>query len=229
MTSDLKELQEKINITFNDEKILFEALTHRSYLNETVTKGLNSNERLEFLGDAVLSFWVSGQIFRKFPELPEGKLTFIRTSLVRTTTLTKLSQNLSFGKYLMMSKGEESGGGKENPALLANCFEAVLGAIYFDQGIEKASQFLQNNFEKLISELDDPDKLKDSKSVLQEKVQAKNDPTPTYKLISSSGPDHKRTFTMGVYVNDKLLGEGTSKSKQEAEEIAAQHALELLD
>lgn len=226
--NNLSDLEKILKIKFHDKELLSQALTHRSYLNEARMENLCSNERLEFLGDAVLSFWVSSQIFKKFPDFPEGKLTFIRTYLVRTTTLTSLSQKLSLGKFMLLSKGEETGGGRENVALLANCFEALLGAIYFDQGLIPASDFLENQFTKLIASVSDPDKLKDGKSLLQEKVQAQGSFSPIYKLISFNGPDHKKTFTMGVFVNDKMIAEGTSKSKQEAEELAAEKALEIL-
>ena len=225
---NLSELKKILGVDFKDEKILFEALTHRSYLNETPNKGLSSNERLEFLGDSVLSFWVSNKIFCLFPDLPEGKLTFIRTYLVRTTTLTVLAQKLSLGDFLLMSKGEEMGGGRENVALMANSFEAVLGAIFFDSGFAVAEKFLEKNFAELLTNLSDPDQLKDSKSILQEKVQAKGSFSPVYKLVTSTGPDHKKIFTMAVFVDEKQIAEGTSKSKQEAEELAAKNALEIL-
>lgn len=225
---NLSQLEKILNIQFKDKNLLAQALTHRSYLNEASEKNINSNERLEFLGDAVLSFWASDQIYKKFPGFPEGKLTFIRTYLVRTTTLTLLSQKLSLGKYLYLSKGEETSGGRENNALLANSFEALLGAIYIDQGVTIASKFLEKQFETLISSALDPEKLKDGKSLLQEKVQSEGHSSPEYRLTSSCGPDHKKTFTMAVFVDGKEIAQGVSKSKQEAEEIAAEKALEIL-
>jgi len=221
------ELEKKLGYGFSRPEILKEALTHRSFLNENKSEKLSSNERLEFLGDAILSFWVSSQIYTKFPTLPEGKLTFIRTHLVRTTTLTKLAQKLSLGKFLLLSKGEERGGGRENPVLLANCFEAVIGAIFSDGGIEKISSFLKKQFGSIMGSIGENDLFKDSKSLLQEKVQAEGFSSPSYQLLFSSGPDHQRTFTMGVFIDNKLLAKGTSKSKQEAEELAAQKALEI--
>lgn len=226
MKADLSDLEKKLNLNFKDKNLLLEALTHRSYLNENWAEKSNSNERLEFLGDAVLAFWVSSQIFQRFPLLPEGKLTSIKTHLVRTETLTEISENLGLGLYLRMSKGEELGGGRENPVLLANTLEAVLGAIFSDQGIEKASLFLKDHLETKINLISDADSLKDSKSLLQELVQAKGSSSPVYKLVSASGPDHQKVFTMGVYLDDKLLAEGVKKSKQDAEEEAAKKALE---
>jgi ribonuclease-3 len=225
---NLPELEKSLGATFADKNLLIKALIHRSFLNETKIKGLRSNERLEFLGDAVLAFWVSAQVFIRFPNLPEGQLTFIRTHLVRTETLTRLARKLRLGEYLLMSKGEEQSGGRENPVLLANTFEAVLGAVYLDQGIEAAANFLEEQYQPLLAEIKNAERLKDSKSLFQEQVQAQGHPSPTYKLISATGPDHQRTFIMGVYLENKLLAQGTGRSKQEAEEEAAKKALEIL-
>lgn len=227
-TDKIGTLESKLGIVFKDKDLILKALTHRSYLNETKIKGLYSNERLEFLGDAILSFWISWQVYQKFPDFPEGELTFIRTYLVRTETLTMLASKLNLGLYLLMSKGEELGGGKENPSLLANTFEAVTGAIFCDQGIKTVSEFLSNQFKDLLNNIKGIESLKDSKSLLQELVQAQGHSSPVYRLISSEGPDHQKTFTMGAYLDDKLLAQGTSKSKQEAEEEAAREALEIL-
>lgn len=222
---NLEKLEQNLHLTFKDKLLLEQALTHRSFLNEAKIKLLESNERLEFLGDSILSFWVSANIFTKFLGFPEGKLTFIRTYLVKTETLTSLAQSLSLGDFMLMSKGEEAGGGRVNPTLLANCFEAVIGAIFIDQGIEIVSKFLSEQFNPLIEKITDIEAFRDSKSLLQEQIQAKGYPSPIYRQISAFGPDHQKTFTMGVYVGDKLLTEGTSRSKQEAEEMAAQKAL----
>jgi len=222
----MTDFEKKLGLTFKNQDLILNALIHRSYLNESKKANLASNERLEFLGDSVLSFLVSSQIYEKYQDFPEGKLTFIRTFLVRTETLALLAKKLDLGKYMLMSKGEEISGGRENPLLLANCFEAVLGAIYLDQGIKIAEEFIKKNLHPLFLSISDPENLKDSKSLLQEKVQADGLPSPVYKMISSSGPDHQKTFVMGIYVNGKLLAFGTSRSKQEAEEEAAKKALE---
>lgn len=224
-----EDLQKIIKYQFKNKELLTQALTHRSYLNESREKNLSSNERLEFLGDAVLSFWVSNQLYKQFSELPEGKLTFIRTHLVRTETLAHLSKKLNFGNFLMMSKGEEIGGGRENPLLLANCFEAIIGAIFSDGGVDAVSKFLEERFTDLLGSVENPDQYKDSKSLLQEKVQADGLNFPIYKLVSSEGPDHQKVFTMAVCIDNKVLAEGTSRSKQEAEEEAARKALEIYD
>jgi len=223
--NNLNALEQILGFKFKDLSLLEQALTHRSYLNEHKTLSNYSNERLEFLGDSILSFWVSTTIFKKFANFPEGKLTFIRTHLVKTETLTSLAQGLSLGKFLLMSKGEEAGGGRENAALLANCFEAIVAAIFLDQGLEVVSHFLSQQFSPLLAKITNIEEFRDSKSLLQEKVQAKGYPSPVYQQIAAVGPDHQKTFTMGVYVNNKLLAQGTSRSKQEAEEIAAQKAL----
>ncbi|HUV72192.1 MAG TPA: ribonuclease III [Clostridia bacterium] len=226
--NQFKQLEKNLNFSFKNQKLLKQALIHRSFLNEVREKKLSSNERLEFLGDAILEFWVSDQLFRRFSEFPEGKMTFVRTHLVRTETLAKLGRNLQLGQFLLMSKGEELGDGRENPVLLANTFEALLGAIFLDQGLEKAAEFLKSQFEPLLSKISPETTFKDNKSLLQELVQAKGQPTPSYRLISSAGPDHQKIFTMGVYVGERFLAQGTDKSKQEAEEEAAQKALEIL-
>lgn len=225
-TDNLPELAKNLGVVFADKNLLQMALNHRSFLNECRREELSSNERLEFLGDAILAFWVSREVYHRFPDFPEGKLTFLRTHLVRTETLSELAGNLNLGEYLRMSKGEEQGGGRKNVLLLANVFEAVVGAIFLDQGIAVTGEFLKRQFERKITEITDVSLLKDSKSLLQETVQAQGHPSPSYQLISATGPDHQKIFTMGVYVNNKLLAEGTSKSKQDAEEQAAKKALE---
>lgn len=223
--SDLSTLETNIRVVFKNKNLLKQAFIHRSYLNEVKEIDLKSNERLEFLGDSILSFWVSKEIYNKFPDSPEGNLTLIRTHLVKTETLTALAIGLDLGKYLLMSKGEEDGGGKSNPALLANSFEAMVGAIFLDQGFEETSIFLSQQFSGLLSQISDLNSIKDSKSTLQELVQAKGYPSPTYRQISALGPDHQKTFTMGVYIEEKLIASGASRSKQEAEESAAKTAL----
>lgn len=224
-TENLSAFEKLIKVNFKNKELLFQAFIHRSYLNEARSENLQSNERLEFLGDAILSFWVSSTIFLKFPDFPEGKLTFVRTYLVKTETLTSLAKKLAMGELLLMSRGEEAGGGHTNPALLANSFEALIGAIFLDQGIKAIEDFLSEQYSLLIEEIKDIDKFRDNKSILQEQIQAKGYPSPVYKQISASGPDHQRVFTMGVYSDEKLLAEGTSNSKQEAEEAAAKKAI----
>ncbi|MCL4390545.1 MAG: ribonuclease III [Patescibacteria group bacterium] len=210
-----------ITIPFKDPRLLDQALTHRSFLNED-SKTTVSNERLEFLGDSVLSLIVSTELFARFPNYPEGKLTSLRSALVRTKTLAKLAKALNYGDALKMSRGEEKTGGRENESLLADTFEAVLGAIYLDQGLEAARKFLQTHLFPLI----DGQTIFDYKSKLQEVTQQQKKVSPIYRVLSETGPDHDKVFVVGVYLSSKLLAQGSGKSKQEAQQEAAHLALE---
>lgn len=214
-------------LPINDQKLLDLALTHRSYLNEHKNRTAH-NERLEFLGDAVLELATSEFIYRQFPQKPEGDLTALRSSLVRTSTLAEVATNLQLGDKLQLSKGEAQSGGRTNKALLANTFEAVVGAIYLDSGFQTVVSFLEANlFPKLDSII--KNKLyKDFKSTLQETVQAQGKPTPEYKLVSQAGPDHEKHFTVAVIVGPTQLATGQGKSKQTAQQQAAKHALEKI-
>ena len=207
------------------DQSLNQAFIHRSYLNET-TKKISSNERLEFLGDAVLELIVSLYLFSHFPESPEGKLTLLRSSIVRTEMLAKVAHTLGLGNKLKLGRGEEEGGGRQNPSILANTFEAVLGALYLDQGFEAAQEFVNRNLLPHIEEIVAKKLYFDAKSHLQEKVQEEMKVTPIYKVLREEGPDHQKQFSVGVYANERLLGEGKGKSKQDAERQAAQSALE---
>ena len=220
----LEKLKEIIKVSFENENLLKNAFIHRSYLNEHKNyKGL-SNERLEFLGDSVLSIIVSLYLYSKLPDSPEGELTQLRASLVRTETLAKIAQKLSLGDYLFLSKGEEDSGGRENSSMLANTFEALVGAIYLDQGFDAAEKFIYDTILRDWENLSQS-AVSDNKSRLQEILQRKYRISPTYKLISSWGPDHARQFKIGVYMDTKLLGKGEGKNKQTAAQNAAQDAL----
>lgn len=215
----------KLNYKFKNKNLLKQAFIHRSYLNENKGENLESNERLEFLGDAVLELIVSLYFFEKYPSYPEGDLTTIRSKLVQTKTLSLVAKKLDFGKNLKLSKGERVSGGSKNESILADTFEAVVGAIYKDGGFDSAFQFVKKNLlepaEKVFS-----DKLpKDYKSRLQEIIQAQDKPTPAYKVIASSGPDHNKIFKVAVLVNNKKLAVGAGRSKQEAEQQAAKKGL----
>lgn len=223
--NDLNILEKKLKIKFQNPQLLKEALVHRSYLNEAKEKGLCSNERLEFLGDAVLSFITSEWLFRKFPNYPEGQLTNLRSNLVKTESLAKIAKKFDLGKFLFLSKGEKEEGGDNNPVLLANAFEAVLGAIFLDKGIETVKKFVREHFKNLLKTLILKGEFKDFKSLLQEKTQSENKLTPVYKVVKETGPDHAKTFTVGVFLGKKLLAEGRGKNKQSAEEEAARKAL----
>ncbi len=212
----------------NNKNLLEEALTHRSFLNESKIK-VSSNERLEFLGDSILSFVVSTYLFKTYREYNEGKLTNLRSLLVNTKTLAEISRECDLGSKLRLSKGEEESGGRENQSLLADTFEAYIGALFLDQGIEEAEKFIISSVIPRTEEFIQKNMLKDPKSRLQEHVQSQKQFSPIYKVLSEEGPAHARQFTVGVFVNEKLLGEGTGKSKQQAEESAAEKALESIN
>ncbi len=222
---NLESLQEILCIKFTNPNLLREALTHRSYLNEHQGEGLVSNERLEYLGDAILELLISKILFDRFPSSPEGVLTAARSQVVQTKSLASLAKNLCLGQYLLLSKGEEEGGGRENPGLLENAFEALIGAVYLDQGIEITKYFVENQFQVLVESLS-PENLKDAKSLLQEKSQDIEKITPAYRVLNEEGPDHAKIFTVGVFLGKRKLAEGQGRSKQEAEEKAAQAAIE---
>ena len=208
-----------------NKKLWQEAFTHRSYLNEAKLK-VASNERLEFLGDSILSFVISKYLYTKYPDFDEGDLTNLRSLMVNTKSLSEIARELNMGEYLKLSKGEEASKGRENAALLENSFEAYVGALFLDQGMISVTEFLDNTLFPKIQELVDRKAFKDPKSLLQEKVQSIKQNTPLYKVLEETGPAHAKIFKVGVFVNGKKLGEGTGKSKQIAEESAAKIALE---
>jgi len=209
---------------FKVKELLQTALTHRSWVNEHKNQN-RSNERLEFLGDAILEFIVSDIIYNKFPNKEEGFLTALRARIVNTSSLAEVSQHLEIGKYLLLSKGEEDTGGRTNQSLLADTLEAIIGSIYLDRGIEKCKEFITKN---ILSDLDELSRepLKDAKSLFQENVQSKGYSTPKYQVIEESGPDHDKTFILEVIVDGKPVGRGMGKSKSEAAQNAAKDALD---
>lgn len=211
-----------LNYTFKDKALLEKALTHRSFLNEA--KVDESNERLEFLGDAVLELIISEFLYNERPDEPEGHLTSARSAIVRTETLALLAQNLKLGESLRMSRGEEKSGGRNNTSLLANTTEAIIGAIYLDGGFEAATSFVSNHLFPLAKQILKGD-LKDSKSLLQEKVQELGYSSPVYTTVSEVGPDHDKVFTVSVAVQDQVLASGEGKSKQAAQQDAAGNAI----
>ncbi|MDQ3239024.1 MAG: ribonuclease III [bacterium] len=221
----IKYLQE-IGIDLADEKILFKAFIHRSYLNEHRDLKLESNERLEFLGDSVLSLVVSDHLYTTFPELPEGVLTNYRSSVVKTQSLAKAALEAHLGQYLHMAKGETDSGGKENPSLLADTYEALLGLIYLNLGIEKARLFVHKTLLFQLDEIISSGSFRDYKSLFQEIVQEKHRISPLYTVVNTFGPDHAKEFEIEVRVNDMVYASGKGKSKQEAEQMAAKAALD---
>lgn len=220
-------LKSMINLPeFKNQQLFEQAFTHRSYLNEA-KKRIASNERLEFLGDSILSFVVSNYLFNTYGIFDEGTLTNIRSLLVNTKTLAIMAKELNFGAFLKLSKGEEDSKGRQNQSLLADSFEAFIGALYLDQGLQAVSDFIQKTLLVRTRSIVEKKSFKDPKSLLQEKVQASKQRSPTYKVIGETGPAHEKLFTVGVYIQNVKLGEGKGKSKQEAEEDAAIQALNV--
>lgn len=215
---------EKLGLHLKNINYYRTAFTHRSYLNETkiIT---DSNERMEFLGDCVLSFIISSFLFKIRPHDAEGDLTNLRAYIVKTDSLAKVAKNLSLGKYLRLSKGEEVSLGRENDQILANTYEAVLGAIFLDLGIEEAIKFVHKTLVPIFQEEIEKGAPRDPKSQLQELIQNKFQVSPKYKIISTIGPDHAKEFKVGVFLNGKQIGEGQGSSKQQAEEQSAKEAL----
>jgi ribonuclease III len=213
--------------TFKNKELFKLAFIHRSYLNET-KEVLTSNERLEFMGDSILSFIISEYLYQTFPQFNEGILTNIRSLVVNTKSLAIVAKEFNFGEHLMLSRGEEESKGRQNDSLLANSVEAFLGALYLDQGIEAAKGFILPIFTARIDSIVKNRAFKDPKSLLQEHVQAQKQNSPQYKVLKEEGPPHAKQFTIGVFVQDTQLGQGSGKSKQEAEENAAQEALEKI-
>jgi ribonuclease-3 len=222
---ELIELESRLGTAFTNQKYLRTALVHRSYLNENPGFDLPSNERMEFLGDAVLELIVSEHLYHTYPDSPEGELTNYRSALVNTVSLAEVLATLGSGEFLYLSKGEEGSGGRQNQYILANTFEALLGAIYLDQGFAAARTFVHTHLMGKLTEIIEKELYKDSKSKLQELSQEEISVTPVYKVLSEEGPDHNKTFTVGVYAGQKRLSTGTGKSKQQAEQQAAANAL----
>ncbi len=222
-----EELQKNIGISFHNQELLKLAFVHRSHLNEDKHMR-ESNERLEFLGDSVLSLLTSHFLYKTYPEYTEGTLTNIRSSLVKTTSLTDISKSLGLGDLLYLSHGEESSGGRTNSSLLADVFEAFLGAMYLDQGMSVAGKFLEKYLFPKTREIIATRSYIDYKSLLQEHIQEDSRHSPTYRVVRSEGPDHARKFWIEATVDGTVLGSGSGKSKQEAEQEAALTALEKL-
>ena len=221
----LNQLSKTLGITFKNKALVKMAFTHRSYLNESKKK-MDSNERLEFLGDSILSFVVSSYLYQQYPNFREGELTNIRSSIVKTSTLANIAKQLKLGDYLMLSKGEEEGGGRSNPSILADTFEALLGAIFLDSGLLSIEQLIDKTLFVILPDILKNKSYKDAKSLFQEMVQDETKISPSYKVLSEKGPDHAKEFKIGVYVNNNLWGEGKGKNKHEAEQDAASEAIE---
>jgi len=227
MNEEYKKIEKKISVLFKNKELLKNVFIHRSYLNEHRSLKLVSNERLEFLGDSVLSLITSVYLFKNYPELAEGDYTEIKSSIVKTESLAEAALSLGLSKYLYLSHGEEKGGGRTNKNILADCFEALIGAIFLDNSFESAYAFVGSFlFKKKLDDIVKNKSYLSSKSRLQEYIQGKYKTIPNYRVLEEKGPEHKRIFKIGVYYKDRFLGTGVAPSKKEAEEKAAQKAFE---
>ncbi len=222
---NLAELEKAINLDFKDKKLLDLAFVHKSYVNEHADH-VAFNERLEFLGDAVLELAVTHFLYNRYPDQPEGDLTNWRSALVKGKNLAKVAKALKLGDYLLLSRGEDMSGGREKKYILANTMEALIGAIYLDKGYDCANEFIMTNIVSLLEEIIEEGLHIDAKSRVQELTQERLNLTPHYELIEESGPDHDKHFIIGVYFGKKLAGKGEGPSKQEGEQAAARSALE---
>jgi ribonuclease-3 len=224
---EYQEFSKSIGITFNDVNILREAFTHRSYLNEHKRVKTGHNERLEFLGDAVLELVVTEYLFSRYPNEPEGKLTAYRSALVNTNSIADAATRWHMNDYLQLSRGESKDTGRARQYILANTFEAVLGAIYLDQGYEVSKDFVRRSLFELIDEIVSKRLWQDAKSSFQESSQERTGVTPNYVVLRESGPDHDKRFEIGLYIGNDLVAKGEGRSKQEGEQAAAEAGLKV--
>ena len=222
---NFEEVEKKIGESYKNKDLLIQAFCHKSYLNENPDFYLENNERLEFLGDAVLEMIITEYLYKNFLEKDEGVMTKLRASLINTKTLAEVAKQLEFQNFILLSKGETRTVDHFKQSMLADLFEAVVGSLFLDRGYSACKRFIKNNLINKLDEIIKNELYKDFKSQLQETIQAKEGITPNYKVIRSWGPDHLRNFIVGVYLNEKLIAEGEGKSKQEAEIDAAQQAL----
>ena len=221
------ELEEKIGINFKNKDLLIQALCHRSYINENPRFYLGHNERLEFLGDAVLELIITESLYYLYPDKSEGELTSWRAALVNTKILSEVSKELGLNDFILLSKGEAKEAGKTKQSIMANTFEALIGTIYLDGGYDLCKKFIENHLMSRLSDIIKLGLFKDAKSHFQEESQSRELVTPTYKVLEEWGPDHKKKFKVGVFLGNNLVAEGEGFSKQEGEEEAAKKALEI--
>lgn len=226
-TINFSDFEKKTKIIFKDKEILRQSFTHRSYINENAGTKLSHNERLEFLGDAVLELIVTDFLYKKYPTYAEGELTSLRSALVNAIIISEVALDIGMNDYLLLSKGEAKDHGKARQYILANTYEAYIGAVYLDQGIKIVEDFLQKTLFPKTEEIVKKKLWRDAKSLVQEKAQEFVNVTPAYKVIREAGPDHDKHFTVGIYFAKSLIAEGKGKSKQEAEQKAAENALKV--
>ena len=222
-----EELEKKLGYSFQDRTLLETALSHSSYANENKSLGLESNERLEFLGDSVLGQIVASYLYRTYPKMPEGQMTRLRADLVCETSLYEVSQKLELGRYIRLGRGEEHTGGRQRESILADAVEAIIAAMYLDGGIDISKQFI-DRYILAGFEAEEGHSVTDYKTALQERVQRRAGQVLSYELVSESGPDHRKTFTMCVSLNGRPIGEGSGRTKKEAEQKAAKSGLEAI-
>lgn len=224
---DFPKLEKALGISFENKDLLTQAFIHRSYLNENPDFNLEHNERLEFLGDAVLELVVTEYLYQKYPKKPEGELTNWRAALVNAKMLSAVAKNLDFNEFLLLSKGESKETGKARQYILANAYEAFVGALYLDQGYKVCKEFIKEHLTKELLRIIKEGLSKDAKSRFQEEAQDVTGITPTYKVLDEWGPDHAKHFVIGVFLGDELIAKGEGSSKQEAELDAAMHGLQV--
>lgn len=227
--AELKQLIGKMGITFSEVELLHKALTHTSYANEFATRGIEHNERLEFLGDAILDAIISDELFRRYPNLPEGDLSKARAAIVCEGSLAESAQALDIGPYLLLGHGENAMGGRERASILADAFEAVIGAIYLDSDIENCRTFILKYLGADLEKINSGHYNRDYKTLLQETVQKRPNQKIQYQLEDATGPDHKKVFTISVLINGEKMGIGVGKSKKEAAQKAAREALQKMN
>jgi ribonuclease-3 len=227
--SNLSELERTLGITFADKSLLHRALIHRSYLNENPDLPLTDNERLEFLGDALLDFVSAEYLYQRFPEMQEGQMTSLRAALVREESLADFARALDLGQHLFLGHGEEASGGGERSPILCAAFESLAGAIFLDRGLDAARHFILRFIEPALGRILQERLDRDAKSLLQELSQGRWQLTPLYQTVAERGPDHAKEFTVEVLIGDQIYGRGVGRSKQAAEREAARAALEALE
>ena len=225
---DWNDCQKHLGISFRQESLLEQAFVHASYLNENPGFAGSSNERLEFLGDAILNFIVAEKLYKEFPELPEGNLTEIRASLVCRDTLAEIAFSLKLGDWLLLGQGEEANRGRTRPSNLANAMEALIGALYLEQGLARARRFIFRQLKPRLDKIKAGKRTPNYKALVQELVQGQKRPTPVYRLVETAGPDHSKQFTVEILVEGEVVGNGTGKSKKAAENQAARAAWKKL-
>lgn len=225
----IKQFEEQLNIKFGNSLLLQRALTHKSFANENPELNLRDNERLEFLGDSVLSLVISTYIFTHFPEYPEGELARMRAVIVSEPVLAMLSREIGVGNFLLLSRGEELSGGRKRDSILADAMEALIGALYLDKGFARVQSFLVPLFKKVITDVKEGRYIQDYKTLLQELLQKDSNGTPEYIVVGESGPDHNKTFQVSVTYKNKIMGKGQGSSKKEAEQEAARSALKKMN